>query len=52
MRLGKALATGIAEEQPRQEEPSRPYDTSVPQSGPKTSESAAEPLPVEATAAR
>ncbi|MFF8639298.1 hypothetical protein [Streptomyces sp. NPDC015345] len=53
MRLGKALATGIAEEQPRQEDPARPYETTaMPEPGPATAEPAAEPRPVEATAGR
>ncbi|MGA4848137.1 hypothetical protein ACOBQB_18490 [Streptomyces sp. G5(2025)] len=53
MRLGKALATGIAEEQPRQEEPARrQYETTAPEPGPRATESAEEPRPVEATAGR
>ncbi|MEU5578122.1 hypothetical protein ABZ791_09000 [Streptomyces huasconensis] len=53
MRLGKALATGIAEEQPRQEEPARQqYETTVPEPGPQAAEPAAEPRPVEAAVGR
>ncbi|WP_164551709.1 hypothetical protein [Streptomyces sp. WAC 01529] len=52
MRLGKALATGIAEEQPREEESARMDETSVPDTGLKTPESVPEPRPVEAAVAR
>ncbi|MEU7580693.1 hypothetical protein AB0B50_24170 [Streptomyces sp. NPDC041068] len=52
MRLGKALATGIAEEQPLRDEQSQEYGTSVPEPGPRATESVEEPLPVEAAAAR
>ncbi|MGV9881942.1 hypothetical protein [Streptomyces sp. NPDC003006] len=52
MRLGKALATGIAEEQPRREESVREYETSVPDPAPKAPESATEPRPVEAAVTR
>ncbi|MEV5980381.1 hypothetical protein [Streptomyces sp. NPDC052114] len=52
MRLGKALATGIAEEQPHHDEEPREYGTSVPEPGPRAREAAEGPQPVEAAAAR
>ncbi|MBW5424165.1 hypothetical protein GKQ77_21795 [Streptomyces sp. BG9H] len=52
MRLGKALATGIAEEQPREEESARMAETSVPDPGPRTAEAVPEPRPVEAAVTR
>ncbi|MEU1024277.1 hypothetical protein ABZ366_19715 [Streptomyces sp. NPDC005904] len=58
MRLGKALATGIAEEQPRQEETARADEAvradraSASRPGPKAPESVPEPRPVEAAVTR
>ncbi len=52
MRLGKALATGIAEEQPRQEETARADRASASRPGPKAPESVPEPRPVEAAVTR
>ncbi|MCF3124762.1 MULTISPECIES: hypothetical protein [Streptomyces] len=52
MRLGKALATGIAEERPHHDEQAQEYGASVPEPDPRTRESAEEPRPAEAAAAR